>query len=307
MKNTINEIREEKESVLPDSSQVNQTDEQVFKMPETPQKPDHTKATAQIFVDGLSILKFNEAEKCVEIGFVKEHHSPVEVVVYKDCKPLYPYSGAGNKPVTIEIRKTNPKSIGECYKDAKKDEEDFAWMPDLCQWYSAAKIDVNKAVAQHHLSAKLVLRDAVFYTKIKSVSEAVRTDLDTGEADVENIGRVLGADITCEDDDSELIVSITGEPDQRFSKNDGPFLITVRTYPHDHSSSHFGLLYDYIIALPRGGHKYELKYKHPESFWDPCRTKHIESTEYACQSYGGGSGDLPVIPPPDPLTNQRKR
>lgn len=271
-------------------------------VPATTVKPVHAKATASVFVEGLSILCPNEQDKSVEIGFVREHHSGVKIEIYKnDCIRLASYTFSAEDRVKIEIGKSNPQSIGKCYENSKKDAEDYGWMPDLndSDWHGAVKIGI-KPDAAAHLSAKLVLRDAVFYAKVVSRSDGVRENVKTAaKKELGKVGRVLGADIFCETGDTDVNVTIetAGGTIIRHSlpKDGGSYSIVVETKPHS-AASHLHLLYDYIVDLPAGEPKYEFKYKTTEPEWHLCET-HALITEYACQTFGGGEGPLPPAYP----------
>lgn len=267
-------------------------------VPATTVKPVHSRATASVFVEGLSILCPNALDKSVEIGFVREHHSGVKVEIYKnDCIRLASYTFSAEDRVKIEISKSNPKGIGKCYENSKKDAEDYGWMPDLnnSDWHGAAKIGI-KSDAAAHLSAKLILRDAVFYTKVISRSNGVRENLKTGaKKELGKVGRVLGADIFCESGDTEVSVNIETAGGtiirQPLPKDGGSYSIVVETKPHS-EARHLHLLYDYIINLPAAEPRYEFKYQTIEPEWHLCGA-HALITEYACQTFGGGGGPMP--------------
>lgn len=267
-------------------------------VPATTVKPVHAEATVSVFVEGLSILCPNEKDKFVEIGFVREHHSGVKIEIYKnDCVALASYSFSAEDRVKIEIAKSNPKSIGKCYENSKKDAEDYGWMPDLdgSDWHGAGKIGI-KPDAAAHLSARLVLKDAVFYTKVISRSDGVRENMKTAaKKELGKVGRVLGADIFCEASDTEVSINIETAGGtvirQPLPKDGGSYSIVVETKPHS-EASHLHLLYDYVVDLPAGEPKYEFKYKTTEPEWHLCGARAL-ITEYACQTFGGGGNPLP--------------
>lgn len=272
-------------------------------LPRTTVKPVHDDATARIFVDGLSVLCPNESDNSVDIGFIREHHGDVEIRIYKgQCQLVSAYKLRRAQSALIRIEKEHPQNMGSAYEDSKKDPEDFGWMPDLAQWHGSLII---KPHAADHLSAKLALKDAVFYTHVLSNSTALRTDLDSGDTyDLGKLGRVLGADIFCDDEEPGLILTALTEDGEiirhSLPKDDGPYFIVVKTEPEDRLTSHLHLLYDHIVKIPSAEPRYDFRYTGEEDEWEFCPTSEKLSmfrvTEFACQVIGGGGGPLPDEP-----------
>ena len=257
--------------------------------PITNKIPEHGKATARIFIEGLSVLCLNEADKSAEIAFVSNHHSPVKIGVFKSgCDPVWIFKCDENKKTKIEIKKSHPVAVGKFYEDSKKYNEDYGWMPDLAgsDWHNGAKLDI-KPEAKEYLSAKLVLQDAAFYTKINSIHDAVQENLDSGTKKMlPNVGRILGANIVCESADQAVMITITTKDEsgadvvviKPLPKDDGPYTITVGT-KSAHAGNHLGLLYDHIISLPAGEPKFDLSYTSSETDFDYCAVSKRPVTE----------------------------
>jgi hypothetical protein len=297
MKNTVDNQKEEQNK----QEDVNTLQERL----RTSTKPDHNLATARIFIYGLSILWLNHRNKTVEIGFVKDEHSPVTLKVCKqdDCKDCWIYKPKDRK-VRIEINKTIPSGMGEFYEDDRANSEDFEWMPDLKGrfWHKGANIQ-TKGGAEHYLSAKLVLKDAVFYTHLRSVSDAEQRGRGSSLRILSDIGRVLGADIICDENDAGIEVKVIGKKatgdeeiieQKSFAKGDGPFTISLITEPES-NHDHLHLLYDQILDVPATEPKYRLKYKEEEDPFKHCDNVG-RATEYACQAFVDGSNP-PDFPP----------
>lgn len=273
------------------------------KIPATPERPEHYKAAACIYVEGLSILCPNEDKKAVDIAFVKAEHYPVEINVYRSgCgDPVFSHTCKIEEKTKIEIGKTQSKAMGNLYMDSKKYDEDFSWMPDLngADWHPGSEIKIREN-AKNYLSAKLVLKDASFYTHLKSEHAGLQDKKDgSPKKDIGRVGRVLGADIVCDAGDRGIslrIESSSGEIiNEFFSKREGPFFISVVTRPITYVS-HLHHIYHHIIKLPAGEPEYDFEYKEEEKEWYLCVPPPPRITTFACQSFGGGDGPLPEFP-----------
>lgn len=267
--------------------------------------------TASIFIDGLSVLcpKNTATEKYVEIGFLKEMHYAAKIHVYRDldCRILdWSFDCPEDRGVRIEISKTVRRNC-TFYKQRKINSRDFGWMPDLDgdDWHGGNILGI-KAGAKDHLSAKLVLKDAVLYTHFRSVNDAKQSDLAGNAKLFSNLGRVLGADITCEAEDRSVDIKViakdAGGSEQIIAstslmKENAPFFVVVETkvHEHDRDQDHLPLLYDHIVELPASQRRYGLRYRAPEKDWGFCGLSD-KSTEFACQTFGGGCGELPPFP-----------
>ena len=153
--------------------------------PRNQYKPDHNKATATVYIEGLSVLCYNNsdaniANHTVEVGFVKAEHTPVKIRVYhNDCRTeFWRFDCPDNRKVRIEIKKSQPRGPGEFFEKDKTDPEDFKFMPDLNgqHWHPNALISLN-ANARNYISALLVLKDAKFFTRLPSVYNAIQTKI----------------------------------------------------------------------------------------------------------------------------------
>jgi hypothetical protein len=287
----------------------------------TSHAPKHDEATARICIDGLSILCFNPESDAAEIVFVKKHHhAPVITIYDKNCRYLWSHTCSSDPSETIDIKKSRAGGSGKCYRELlNKNDEDFSYMPDFCKWHDVDKVQFQEN-AKDGLSAKLRLRDATFYTRVRSGIEATRTDTRSGDTHSSGrIGKILGANITCDEDDTSIDIYINDVHTISFDKADGPFNIMFKSMAHDEPSDdpdHLKIIYEDILTLsPR----YSLRYDGYEGPWLMCgfvaeveletaeqgRRKgetwpdgvvHVRSTEYACQVVGGGDGVPPNLP-----------
>ena len=272
------------------------------KIPSSADKPEHDRAAASIYVEGLSILCPNDKKKTIEIAFIKEDHTAVGINVYRGgCEPVFRYSCKKEEKVKIEIGKSQSKDMGRVYLDAKQDDEDFGWMPDLNgdEWYPGIDIKMREN-AKNYLSAKLVLKDAYFYTHLKSEHAGLQNRKDGNpKKDIGRVGRILGADIVCDPTDKGIslrIESSSGEViNEFFSKSECPFFISVVTRPES-IASHLHHIYHYIISLPAGQSEYDFEYANEEKEWYLCEPPPPRFTTFACQTFPGGDGPLPEFP-----------
>jgi hypothetical protein len=239
------------------------------RIPETPDNPQLTPSAANIFIDGLSVLCPNYDEKAVEIAFLKAGHWPVKIEIRdKNGAHIGTHECPPDQKVKIEIRKIVPKDLGKAYKNSRKDNEDFRWMPDLDDWHSDSEIKIRDG-AKKHLSAKLIIKDAVFYTKLKSRSKAIRRHKHNPVDEKRLIvGRILGANIVCAPAEDFMLVTSSGfEPP--LPKEGRPYTITVRTMSR-HEHEHLYLLYENIIKVVNPPHPgYTFRYESPERHWTP--------------------------------------
>lgn len=268
-------------------------------------KPDHTSAVARIFVDGLSVFCFNPNKKRAEFGFVRDMHTCVVVNIYKNgCnlfwstanKKDFPYPSTDN--IGIIINSTNTGKMGRRYRNGKQDREDFDYFLDLAWLHHVSHLNVLPG-AKEHLTARLDVHDATFYTYQMSRSSVF---LSPGSMPLGSIGRILGADIFLKDGEKNLEIKIK-TPDGsilpvRLPNDGGKYTITVRTTPTDEVMDHLPLIYKYILEKPVSQPEYSIQFKPPEPVWVFCNDKpavQTRATKYVCQSFGGGSA-LPDIP-----------
>jgi hypothetical protein len=229
-----------------------------------------------VFADGLAVHCANLQQQCFEVGFVADDHSPVDLCIFRRSTGAVVgnFACPEGEQFRIEVRKTNPVGIGSFYMDSRAYEDDFLWMPDLEKWHSApVTIQAN---AKNALSAKLVIRDGLYHTALLSESRALRTS-SSGRFDrLPALGRILGADITCESADLGVDVVVYGldaagqevEVFKRFlDKQDGPFVVCVGTKAlKDHDS--LGILYDQV--LDPTSERFSIQYEQKEPEWVCC-------------------------------------
>jgi hypothetical protein len=281
-------------------------------------RPSQANAIAHISVDGLSVRCLSELRDAYEIGFLRKHHSDVQIHVYgPGCDLLWNPTWTVERKVRIEVRRNPSSGLRPPYCDQMSFDEDFGFMPNLesPEWHNGP-VTIRPG-AENFLSAKLVLQDVMLYTRKRSLQLALQKDpaTDVTIRPFVGVGNVLGACILANEatnnEDIEIVVFarndqhkeeiITG---QRFPKAKGPYQISIATKAADSGKGHLHMLYQHIVQIPNGSKEFELQYIGPEPIWRPCSSPYrgpgMESTEFACQNFGGGNGPLPPFPPPEP-------
>lgn len=290
--NAVNEIEEQKKTVELHSggTQMSRTT--------TDTKPEHAQATAIVYVHGLSVLCPNYSNKTTDIAFVKEDHTGVRIKVFKGgCREFWSHNCSREEKTRIEIKKSRPVDGGKFYEEGKLYDEDFAWMPDLNKWHDQTGIGIQEN-AKDHLSAKLELSDAIFYTHIKSAHKSKLTSDSDREKDLGRVGRVLGADIICDNQDTDVTINIESSGGTVISKSlpkDGaPYFIVVYTEAES-EGDHLHHVYHHIVEVDSRQPRYKFKFDQEEKLWHLCGGGE-KITEYACQTIPAGEGPLPSLP-----------
>ncbi len=274
----------------------------------TPNPPDHGMALGRIFVSGLCVLCFNPIRNRAELGFIKQHHSDLRMVIVKDDGTIF-WSSERDFPrpmrdvgITINSTKTG---MGLRYENGRVHDEDFDFMPNLAKLHHVEKFKIRPN-ARTAFSARVDIRDAIFYTAIKSVHDAYLHEIPDSSSthpapvNLGKIGKILGADIITE----EYIVIEIRYKEGRTVKvhpitlpNDGSkyaiFLIT--TTPHS-GAGHIEFIYNHVIEKPIKASKYDIEFIPPEPAFI-LHDQEIRATQFACESTGGGEGPLPPFPP----------
>ncbi len=231
-------------------------------------KPNHGSATANVRIHGLSLLCTNARDNTVEIGFFRHGHTPVCICIDGPSGPIS-FPCDDGKDYTIVIERAKPQTMGEFYhhpKSRNQDIEDFRWMPDLLVMHPRGA-DPTDGTKQR-LSAKLVIRDGIYYTNVRSQNPARLWDT-AGHVDdvVDYVGRVLGVDLTCDPNDpgdDGIIVGVfeknTPTPvfESRLPRSDGRYTINVETISLDSNEDHMPMLYRVIDAKEHS--RFSLRY-----------------------------------------------
>jgi hypothetical protein len=128
-------------------------------IPTTSDRPDHTRATAAISIDGLSVLCASHDTSipprgAVEIAFLSKEHNLVEISVFDVHGRLRgrPFVCNPARRYRIEIKKSGSNLVGAAYRNSF-DDEDFQWMPDLYAWHPqglAIKATLNSSLMMQH-------------------------------------------------------------------------------------------------------------------------------------------------------------
>ena len=278
-------------------------------------KPDHSKARACVFVDGLSILGFNPTKDQAEFGFFKDMHYPVTMNIYdRDCKLVWStenpldFTAESTMGAVITIN-ASKKGMGQRYqKEPWTDVEDFRNLPSLPEWHDVSKLEVIPDTGNAFISARMNIRDAIFYTHKMSVNEAMKSASGvSGQTSLGAIGRIPGADIFCAPTEKlEIeIKPLTDEDSIKISldENNSPYTIFVQVKINDagHHTSHLVHLYS-VLKKPAGDNRiFSLKFNAPEPEFSVCGAgltaakqkrgaKILASAQYECQVFVDSEG-----------------
>lgn len=246
---------------------------------------DHSLAKLRLFVKGLSLLvdkrdPVNAGNDAFEIALLDKYHSDVVFELHNEVgDSVWPKVAFGNKRILLRIEKSSGSKPSAFYRvgpNPPTNPKDYRWMPDLAVWHREPDLYL-KPTAFNHMAAKLVVRDAVFYTERQAVGSASRSDIDTEDVvNFAGVGTLLGADIACAA--TETIVGIAYERHprtglltelERFSLdyNDGQHKLSISyddTQPCNHDP--LPLLYDYLIRTPNSA-RFRFEYELPQPNW----------------------------------------
>jgi len=317
---------------------VNPCDPNVLLKAVTTTPLPHDQAAARIFVDGLAVFMFNTNKTRAEFGFLAYQHYAVKMKIYKNgCNLVWSTEDWNQFPhhtnnIMITINSGKSTKMGSVYQEntTPMPPEDFRRMPNLAQWHGKTELPVL-GDAKTHLSARLNIHDAIFYTYKKSRGDAHRnkkTNPLPMPHNLGKVGRIIGGDIFNSVGET-IEIKIKLQDGSIFTVpplvNNGTdkYTITVRTRAISHIPDHFFLLYK-ILQLPIGYDEFNLKFVPPEIHWKHCgdaglfadshdhheadkeesddpyekdrKRLYLIATEYACQVFGGGCGELPEFP-----------
>ena len=277
------------------------TDEIAIPYPDTitHSKPDHANARARIWLDGLSVFGFNSKQNQAEVGFIRPMHSLVEMTIYKNCEHFWstwtdlpPHADTNNISITINATK---KGMGHHYENATdpSDSENFAQMVNIATLHGVSSM-ATLVPYSPNISGRLLVRDAIFYTREMSLNNATITE-EVGKTVVQppdKIGRILGADVfTPPAEDLIVQVSIPGVelPDIHLTAGSA-YEIIVRTQS-DFEMDHAYLLYR-VLKKPHGdSREFSLQFNPGEpNHSAPCHGITTMSIEFACETFPGGGG-----------------
>lgn len=270
---------------------------------------DHSKRRALLWLDGMSVFGFKQANKRAEIGFIRPGHGLVEMRIYQNgCnlvwsteKKFFPYS---TDDIEITINSTQTGKMGLCYSDGQTppaDNEDFRHMPNLATWHDIDQLRDIPDPKNVTLSARLNVQDGVFWTYKRSHGEAIISTQD-GEVGRERIGRALGADITCQPDEDLVIeIKVPGVAQNVVVRLDGPhkYEIVVRTKTTPGAGDHFQYVY-HVLEAPKGDkRRFTIRFPDPEHDVHTCDESPQEAVpgvaaplfgEWICETITGGGG-----------------
>ena len=239
--------------------------------PPTNDKPSDSQPTVASTINGLSLLCTNPSQNRVEIGFIGCDHGPILVSIIDPHGAPHgtPFVGDRTKKYYLNMARVSSTAMGDFYEDGRLypvDPEDFRWMPDLHLFHTGVK---PKSGAGHHLSAILFIQDATFYTAAKSIFDATIEEVHGWRLPrEEKIGRVLGANITCDPrnttDTAVRITVVEVESgttvfDEALAKGQGTWKVKIETIPDPETGDHMPMLYD-LVDIP-DSLRFSIRYK----------------------------------------------
>lgn len=250
----------------------------------TTQPPNHRLATLRLFLNGLSLFhkRVDTAHPDLEryeLDMLSVEHS--NVYMYIDDEhgdKVWEWEADPAEKVILKIEKERTLSAGDQYSEGATptNDEDIRWMPDFSDWHG--RTVERRANSANHMPVRVGIRDAVFYTELKSDQRAIITDIISHtELKRALVGRILGADIVCTTGEAIVITAydrnpITGQLQERAR----PPRHTIRFGQRQSMSIAYtdevcehgdplGLLYDYFVDS-KDGKQFTLEY---EQILDP--------------------------------------
>lgn len=241
----------------------------------------------------------NPTENAIEVAYLEKEHGPInlELTVAGRKSWVFPKPKQPLRKIHVIIQKVVSKDQSRFKSGNPSDPEDISWMPDFSRWHHPVTTQL-KPTCRLHMSAKVSVRDAIFFTAERSHVDAVVTNLDTDEYKVlENVGTVLGSSISCSSGESIRISVNAIDQISGHRKEIDSYLISDINVPHeleikyklknkedcDHDPLH--LLYDYFVKTSDGS-RFRFEYI----------DRPTPSDQFACQTYGGGGYPLPDFP-----------
>lgn len=303
----MTDVTENMNEVRPD---VIEREDGLFVDNATDEKPDHFNARARILLDGLSVFGFNPNPnmKRAEVGFFRHEHSPVEMKIYKNgCNLIFSTSDRTHFPhgstdnIKIIINSGKPNMMGSRYESGVSDPEDFRVTPNPGTWYGVPALEVTPDTHNHHLSARLYVQDAIFYTHRLSKGAATKKTK-IGGVTVNNnrlypVGRGVGGDIFCASNENiEIIIKIPNSdgsyvdfPLQPLDGAGNRYEIVVKTIA-DNDKNHLHHIFN-VLNIPRGDvRKFDFEFDLSEPALRVCGGAYKMAGQYACETLPGGNG-----------------
>ncbi len=254
-----------------------------------------------IYFKGLSLIAeksdpTNPHWDSIEVAYLEKEHEPISLELtdgHRKCwtfpKPRQPF-----RKIHVTIAKLAHSRPSTFKTGNPADPTDFSRMPDLEKWHAPATTEL-KPTSRLHMSAKISVRDALFFTAENSETDAVVTNLDTDEYRVfSEVGTVLGASIPFSAGESVIvsvnaIEQISGTlkviDEYTISDPSKPHCLEINYVRENCSHDPLHLLYDHFVKTSDGS-RFRFEYI----------GKAIPSDQYACQPYGGGGSPLPDFP-----------
>lgn len=270
-------------------------------------KPNHSLATGIILVDGLSMLGF-DGSGTAHVGFFIHDHNPVEVKVFRtvsvsppECELFWSSEDVlpNQKINNIDIKNSAAGGGKPCerYLNAPpQDFEDFSYMPYLPYWHGVTKMDVKPDSQNHHISARMTVKDAIFYThKMIAGNRTIKRgelqgSILVNKQIIQNVGRIPGADIICPIQNLEIkIKTNTSTVTVPLPATGAPFTILVRS-AFRNNTHHLKHVYNVIKRAGSDTRVFGLEVEPAEDLFSVCDEQVFEATQFECQSFVGGCG-----------------
>lgn len=222
----------------------------------TSNRPDEARSTANIYVHGLSVLCPDPTAGSVDIGFYSHGHSPLIICVENPNGVKKTIRMARNAQYQVQIHRDRWHGLGDFYHHPHgrdHDAYDFRWMVSTNRLHPLGTSEVQTA-AGRYFSAVVGLRDATFFTRLRSRNGANLRDVYNHKpAESDPVGRLLGAVITCDPNDSQdkgFVVSYRKLHDStwttsHFPRLERPYNVFIETIPTD-PEDHMPMLYDVL-------------------------------------------------------------
>ena len=220
----------------------------------------------RIYLNGLSL--FVKDNVSVEFAYLEPEHPPVQLILHNRYgHPVwaYPFAAVRSQPIRFSIEKAPTTHSVTFHRN-------FEHMPDLAQWHQGSTVKLLEGM-ERAMSAKIVIKDAEFFTARTCIGEAVRTDdrPNPGTSSLHNVGRIMGADIECGPSE-QIVFNLVGERGpltgpKPLTQADGFHMLSI-AYESEVGCVHkqpLHLIYDNF--LEDLGVRFRLDYVQPEPGW----------------------------------------
>lgn len=240
-----------------------------------------TNPTATVLVNGLGIFCQNDREKSIDFGFLEviAANHPFRLKIYDFGSIVWdsqdePRNYFDNAIITIRKSIASDSYVYRNREGQRNDPKDYDWMLDLKEHIYHQNVEFITPTTSS-IFAKLVIKNATFYTYLKSERNArftLASGPDAPDPEPRQVGRVMGADILCQQSGTDdMYVDIRWLHDARqprsisLPRDQGPYIISIdyKCIPSDEDD--FPRIYD--LVRPPDGRRYNLRFESPEQDW----------------------------------------